>query len=155
SPDNSLTRELWAFDRETGEEFRVIEPAGGDSDENVSREEELRRERQRQLASGVTAYAWSREGQTLLVPMRGDVFILAGMRGEPRQVTQGGGCIDPQLTHDGSKVAFVKDGELCSLDLRADSAGPVRLTFDALPAAENGDRPLTNGLAEFVAQEEM
>jgi dipeptidyl-peptidase-4 len=156
SSDNSLTRELWAFDRETGDEFRVIEPAGGgDSDETVSREEALRRERQRQLASGVTAYAWSREGQTLLVPMRGDVFILDGVRGEPRQVTQGGGCIDPQLTRDGAKVAFVKDGELYALDLRADGAGPVQLTLDASPAAENGDRPVTNGLAEFVAQEEM
>lgn len=156
SPDNTLTRELWCYDRRSGREFRLLEPAGGgDSDQTVSREEALRRERQRQLASGVTAYAWSEQGNTLLVPMRGDLFVKRGVEGELRQVTQGGGCIDPRLNRDGSMAAFVKDGELYALDLAADGARPVRLTLDAAPAGGFGDRPVTNGLAEFVAQEEM
>jgi len=156
SSENTLTQELWAYDRQTGREFRLLEPpGGGDSDATVSREEALRRERQRQLASGVTSYAWSEEGETLLLPMRGDIFVRRGIEGELRQVTEGGGCIDPRLNRDGSAVAFVKDGELYSLDLLDEAATPLRLTFDAAPVGEFGDQPLTNGLAEFVAQEEM
>ena len=156
SSEGTLTRELWAFDRQTGHEFRLLEPlGGGDTDATVSREEALRRERQRQLASGVTSYAWSEESDTLLVPLRGDIYVRRGVEGELRRVTEGGGCIDPQLARDGARVAFVRDGELYALDLADEGAAPVRLTFDAAPAGEYGDRPVTNGLAEFVAQEEM
>ena len=163
SSEGTLTRALWAYDRQTGREFRLLEPpGGGDSDATVSREEALRRERQRQLASGVTSYAWSEEGDTLLVPLRGEIWVQQGVDGEPRRVAEGG-CIDPQLTRDGTKVAFVRDGELYALDLpgthgtfgAAEGATSRRLTFDASPADERGDRLISNGLAEFVAQEEM
>lgn len=156
SPEGTLTRELWAFDRESGREFRVIEPPeGGESDANVSREEALRRERQRQLAAGVTTYAWSERGDTLLVPMRGEIWIKQGIDGDLRRVDSTGGCIDPRLSPDGTKGAYVHDGDLYALDLVAEGASAIQLTFDASPADAYGDRVLTNGLAEFVAQEEM
>jgi dipeptidyl-peptidase-4 len=156
SSDNSLTRELWCYDRQSGREFRLLEPpSGANSDEAVSREEALRRERQRQLASGVTSFAWSEHGETLLVPMQGNVFVRQGPGGELQQMTEGGGCIDPRLNPDGTMAAFVRDGELYSLDLTRAGAQPVRLTFDASPTEDFGDRVVTNGLAEFVAQEEM
>jgi dipeptidyl-peptidase-4 len=107
------------------------------------------------MAAGITAYAWSERGNTLLVPVGGDVWVQQGVDGEPRRVTSGGGCIDPQLSPDGSHVAFVRYGELYALNLVDPHAAPVRLTFDATPADAHGDRPITNGLAEFVAQEEM
>jgi dipeptidyl-peptidase-4 len=156
SSDNSLRRELWAYDRQSGREFRLLEPAqGGNTDEAVSREEALRRERQRQLATGVTSYAWSESGDTLLIPLRGDIYIKRGVDGELRQVTEGGRCIDPRLNHDGSMVAFVREGDLYALDLAQPDAEPVRLTNDASGVDQFGDRAITNGLAEFVAQEEM
>lgn len=155
SAEGTLTRELWAYDRETGREFRLLAPvAGGDSDATVSREEALRRERQRQMASGVTSYAWSERGDTLLVPARGGVYVRRGAEGEPRLVAEGG-CIDPKLSPDGRRVAFVRDGELYALDLEPEGGEARRLTFDASAADEHGDRPRTNGLAEFIAQEEM
>src|SRR5215212_10036865 len=156
SSDHTLSRELWCYDRRTGREFRLLEPpSGANTDETVSREEALRRERQRQLASGVTSFAWSEEGDTLLIPLAGNLFVKRGVEGGLRQVTEGGGCIDPRLNCDGSMVAFVRDGELYALDLTAEGAPPIRLTFDASSAGEWGDRVVTNGLAEFVAQEEM
>ena len=54
--------------------------------------------------------------------------------------------IDPKLTRDGSKVAFVRDDELFVLDLA--TRKETQLTQGA------GDG-LTHGLAEFIAQEEM
>jgi dipeptidyl-peptidase 4 len=103
----------------------------------------------------VTSYAWSEQGDTLLIPLRGDIYIKRGVDGALRQVTEGGGCIDPRLNRDGTAVAFVRDGELYSLDLTRPEATPLRLTFDAAQTDAFGDRALTNGLAEFVAQEEM
>lgn len=153
SSAGTLSRELWAYDRDSGREWRLLDPPGGDG-ERLTREEELRRERQRQLASGVTAYAWSETGDTLLVQAGGAVLVRRGLDGDWRTVA-GAGCLDPRLSRDGARLAFVRDGELYALDLNDAAAEPVRRTFDAAPAGEYGDRPLTNGLAEFVAQEEM
>jgi len=152
SPERSLRLELWAFDPDTGREWPV---AGLPAEETVplTREEELRRERQRQFATGVASHAWSETGNTLLIRAGGTVFVQDGLAGRPRPVG-GAECLDPQLNRDGTHLAFVRDGELHVLDLTADAA-PRRLTFDAAPPDEYGDRAITNGLAEFVAQEEM
>ena len=64
SPDESLTRQLYALDPEAGTtELLVAPPGGGTTEENVSLEEALRRERQRQRALGVTQYAWAARGE--------------------------------------------------------------------------------------------
>ncbi len=156
SEDGSLTRQLWAFDPETGERTLLVRPPGeGVTDANVSREEQLRRERQRQRGFGVTSYAWAKRGETLLVPVRGAIYVQRGAGGTLRKLTdEDPPCIDPQLNADGSAVAFVRASELYALDLTRDDAVPERLTFDASPPV-NGEQLVTNGLAEFVAQEEM
>lgn len=156
SADGTLSRQLWAFDPETGARELLVRPPGeGETDANLSREEALRRERQRQRGFGVTAYAWSKTGETLLVPVRGAIYVQRGVSGTLRRVTdETPPCLDPQLNHDGSMVAFVRAGELYSLDLLRDDAVPTRLTFDAT-APSVGEQLVTNGLAEFVAQEEM
>lgn len=155
SSEGTLTRELWALDLENGREWRLLEPPAADTDATVSREEALRRERQRQYGKGVTGYAWSETGDTLLVQTGTEVLVRHGMDGAFREVAGGLPCLDPRLSRDGTRLAFVRDGELYSLDLTDLSAEPRRLTFDAAPADAYGDRVVTNGLAEFVAQEEM
>lgn len=152
SPDRSLRLELWAFDPDTGREWPVAGPQAEET-APLTREEELRRERQRQFATGVASYAWSEAGNTLLIRAGGSVFVQDGLEGQPRAVG-GTECLDPQLNRDGTRLAFVRDGELHVLDLMGDGS-PRRLTFDASPPDEYGDRAVTNGLAEFVAQEEM
>ncbi len=156
SEEGTLTRELWAWDPETGQRALLVRPPdGGDTDQNVSREEAMRRERQRQRGFGVTGYAWSAEGDTLLVPVRGAVYVQHGASGTLQMAASGEPpCIDPRLNHSGTAVAFVREGELYSLDLTRDGALPVRLTFDATPP-DAGEQLVTNGQAEFVAQEEM
>src|SRR6202022_368589 len=57
------------------------------------------------------------------------------------------GAIDPQLSPDGLHVAFVRDGELHVL-ATAGTTEPRVLTSGATDG-------ITNGLAEFIAQEEM
>ena len=76
SPDESLVRCLYAFDPETGEQNLLVAPVdGGTTDENVSIEEALRRERQRQREIGVTEYAWAKRANRILTPMQGSIYV--------------------------------------------------------------------------------
>ena len=150
SPEGGLSRQLFAFDPGTGERRLVLAPAGGGTTEsNVSQEEALRRERQRQLETGVTNYVWSAKGGRLLVPLQGDLYIKDGLDEPHRQLVAGNGeaILDPRFSPDGQWVSYVHDAELHVVSVNGGQ--PRRLTFGA---RESGR---TNGLAEFVAQEEM
>src|SRR5438105_637054 len=75
SERGDLARDLWRLDLATGRREKLFEPPGeGVTDQNVSREEALRRERQRLRETGVTDYAWARGAPVLLVPVRGDLY---------------------------------------------------------------------------------
>src|SRR5262245_59057993 len=128
SEEGGLSRVLWAMDVATGAK-RVLfaPPDGGVTDANVSREEALRRERQRLRETGVTHYAWSETGATLLVPIGGDSW--AGHEGSLKLVARG--AVDPRLSPDGARLAFVRNGELFVADLA--TGAERRLTHDAQP----------------------
>ena len=61
----------------------VVPPNDGDTEENLSLEEKLRRERQRLHATGVTSFFWSSRGSTsirIMVPLQastGSAALLA------------------------------------------------------------------------------
>jgi dipeptidyl-peptidase-4 len=142
SQRGDLARDLWRLDLTTGRRARAFEPPGqGVTDQNVSREEALRRERQRLRETGVTDYVWAEDAPVMLVPLRGDLYRVEA-EGAPRLVASG--AVDPKLSRDGDRTFFVRDGEVWSVDAR----GERRLTAGAEPG-------LTNGLAEYIAQEEL
>lgn len=145
SEKGDLTRELWGLDLETGERrrvFGVADAGGGATDANVSLEEKLRRERQRLRETGITHYEWAAEAPVLLVPVRGELFVSAA----GRVVSAATGTSDARLSPTGDHVAFVREGELWVAS--AQDPEPLQLTHDARPG-------VTNGLAEYMAQEEM
>jgi dipeptidyl-peptidase-4 len=147
SPGGDLRRELWSLDVASGERRLLLGAAhvnGGATDENVSREEALRRERERLRETGITHYEWAESANVLLAPVRGEVFVRSSPTGTVRSVARG--AVDPHLSKDGSLVAFVRAGELHVVP--SEGGRELRLTHDAQPG-------VTNGLAEFVAQEEM
>ncbi|MGH2632637.1 MAG: S9 family peptidase, partial [Tepidiformaceae bacterium] len=148
SEGGNLVRSLWRFDIATGER-RVLAgpPPASTSEGQLSREEELRRERARLRELGVTDYQFARDADpaVLLVPGGGRLYV--SIAGAPASELEGGeGAIDPRLSSDGTQVAFVREGEVYVLPVTGGE--PTRLTF----GAEDG---LTNGLAEFIAQEEL
>jgi len=150
SPDRSLTRELYRLDLATGAETSLVTPPGGGvTEENLSLEEKLRRERQRVRELGITTYAWAKEGERLLVPLTGDIHVQDGERGDLRLVVDADDkpALDPQLTRDGRKLAYVRDDELYVVD--AAGGTPSQRTRGARGTGK------TNGLAEYIAQEEM
>lgn len=150
SEEGGLTRQLYAFDLETGAARLLVRPLdGGTTDENVSLEEALRRERQRQREFGVTAYAWAGKTGRLLIPLHGDLYVQDEPGAGLRRILDCAGtpAIDPQPSPDGEWVAYVQDAELYVLPMTGGE--PRQVTHGG---RETGK---TNGLAEYIAQEEM
>lgn len=150
SPERTLTRQLFAFDPASGATELLLAPSdGGATEQNISLEEQLRRERARQRELGVTQYSWARRGQRILVPLRGDLFVQDGP-GAPLRLllaAQGAPYLTPALSPDGELVAYVQDAELYLVP--AAGGEPRQLTSGARGTGK------TNGLAEYAAQEEM
>jgi dipeptidyl-peptidase-4 len=87
----------------------------------------------------------------MFIPIGSDLYIHDGK--ELRLLVNGAGqppIIDPRLSPDGSYIAYVQDCELYCVSTATPEAKPRQLTFDA-----RGRPNKTNGLAEFIAQEEM
>lgn len=111
----------------------------------LSREEELRRERQRQKAQGITSYALAKEGDAILVPQGGDIYLRRGA--ETLRLTETAEPeLDPKLCGDARRVAFVRGNALYSLDV-----GTKRETL----LAESRVPDVTVGVSDFNAQEEL
>src|SRR6266542_966982 len=148
SERGDLVRELWCLDLEMGQR-RILAsaPGGGTTDANVNPEEALRRERQRLRESGITHYSWAKNADRILVPINGRLYITSSA-GEPlREIAPADSpAVDAQLTPDGTRAVFVRDRELWVADIPAEQTR--QLTTGARET-------LSNGLAEFIAQEEM
>ncbi|HET6582396.1 MAG TPA: DPP IV N-terminal domain-containing protein, partial [Nannocystaceae bacterium] len=150
SREGSLTRQLYAHDPERGDRKQMFTlPGEGATEENLSQEEKLRRERTRERGLGVTSYGWAREANIVMIPVRGEVWVQEGAYGTPRKVVSGTDhpAIDPQITRDGQWIGFVRDGELYVVSTK--SGEPQQVTTGARGTGK------TNGLAEYIAQEEM
>jgi dipeptidyl-peptidase 4 len=150
SADSTLTKRLYAVALAGGEPHMVFSAErGGVTERNVSPEEALRRERQRQRAQGVTQYAWARHGERLIVPLPDGLYVLDEPTAPPRRLVAGDGSpiLDPQFSPDGQQVAFVRESELYVV--ATEGGAPRQVTHGARGAGR------THGLAEFIAQEEM
>ncbi|MDQ6709549.1 MAG: S9 family peptidase [Candidatus Dormibacteraeota bacterium] len=142
SAHGDLERELWRLDLSSGKKEHWLAPPGEAVTElNISRDEVLRRERQRLRETGITDYLWAEKATVMLLPLRGDLYQ---WKDGATAKLAGGGIIDPQITPDGRRVFFVRDGEVWCVD----AGGERQLTSGASPG-------VVNGLAEFVAQEEL
>ena len=137
SPDRSLVRQLYRLDLagRTGdapaETLLVTPPGGGITEDNLSLEEKLQRERQRVRELGITSYAWSKLGARLMIPLTGEIFAQQGEQGPLARVVAAAGkpALAPQLSRDGRKIAYVQDAELYVVD--ADGGTPSQRTSGA------------------------
>ena len=141
--------DLWIAPTAGGEGRRLVpgeavEPAGV----ALTEEEKSRRERQRVAAlTGVTAYDWDETSTRLLIPAGGALWLADAASGAVTRLSAAGtGTVDARVSPRGRWVSYVRDQNLRILPL---DGGPERaLTTD-------GAGPVTYGLAEFIAQEEM
>ncbi|MEL7059547.1 MAG: DPP IV N-terminal domain-containing protein [Acidobacteriota bacterium] len=154
SGSRDFVRNLYLFDPATGEERRLLTAGDilGGAEEELTDEEKARRERMRLAARGIAGFSLSSDGETLLAPLSGRLFLVRWRTGAVRELPVAGGFpIDPRLTPDDRRVVYVAGGDLYVIDVAPDGeeqSPPRRLTSSATET-------VSNGLAEFVAQEEM
>lgn len=144
-------QKLYGLDVATGVASVIVAPpGGGTTEENLSPEEELRRQRSRTLAVGLTSYSLTDESDRILVPLSGDVYVQDGAGAPLRKVVDNAGhapAVTPALSRDGRLIAYVQDSEVYVVS--AEGGEPRQVAHGAREAGK------TNGLAEFIAQEEL
>lgn len=147
SETGDMTYSLFAFDRST-KTTRVLLRASelpGNS-KPLSREEELRRERQRQKAMGIATYEWAEKAPVLLVPGGGDIFVRTENGALKRLTETPDAEIDPRLCPTGERVGFVRKDDLFTIDVA--TGKETKLTT-------GGPAGTTRGQSDFLAQEEL
>lgn len=149
SEEMATRYDLWVFDTQArSAQLLVSADTLTSGPENLSDEERARRERQRiSSLSGIIDYHFSPDGATILFPLSGDLYLYDLARGQTRQLTSSDSAeIDPKFSPQGRYVSFVRDRELMAIDLT---------TNETLLLSSGSTDSIANGLAEFVAQEEM
>ena len=144
---------LWVLDVGSGAERLVSDPrALGGDERDLPPEERARRERVREQAGGIVAYATDADLTVAVFGWSGRVFTIDLTQAEAaaREVMVPGPVLDPRPDPAGKRLAYVRAGALrvASLDSAA-GGGPAD---DQVLAEAAG---VTFGLAEFIAAEEM
>jgi len=148
--------DLWAFDTRTGKAKLLVDSSAFvKGTEHLSVEEEARRERQRTASlRGIVEYQFSSDGKKLLVPLGGDLYLYdlaarsdAALSNATKQLTKTDSYeTDARFSPHGNYVSFVRDQNLFIIDLRDSKERSL---------TQDGGGTVANGVAEFVAQEEM
>jgi dipeptidyl-peptidase 4 len=139
--------DLWAMDTTSGEWRMLVDSKKIGSGAELSEAEKMQRERARIGGlTGIVTYDWAADGQSILVPLDGDLY-LATLDGNVRRLTETeAGELNPVISPAGKFVSFVRDQNLYVQPLAGGEA--QRVTKD-------GAGTVFWGEAEFVAQEEM
>ena len=140
------TTALWALDTASGSERLLVDPAKLQADDQVTAEEQARRERARERATGITGYSTDRGGELVVFTLSGRLFAVEVATGEARELPVQQPIADPRPSPDGRHIAYLSRGELRVI--AADGSE------DRALAAPDGDA-VTWGAAEFIAAEEM
>jgi len=144
---------LWVLDVDHGAERLVADPRTLGADErDLPPQERARRERVRESAGGIVAYATDRAVTVAVFALSGHVFAvpLTGGDALARPVATRTPALDPRPDPAGRRLAYVCDGALRVAGLAGDDDTGDRAVAD--PAGAPG---VTFGLPEFIAAEEM
>jgi len=146
---------LWALDVASGQERLVADPRTlFDGLEDLPPQERARRERVREQAGGIVAYATDRAVTVAAFALSGHVYAVPltgasnGQQSAAWPVATRTPALDPRPDPAGRRLAYVCDGALRVTGLRGDL--PDRAVADPL-----GAPGVTFGLPEFIAAEEM
>ena len=145
---NFRQQDLWEYHIVDGEQRLLVDSDVllGGTEEQLSEEEKARRERQRIRGSGIVAYYWNQAGTALLFPLNGDLYFLE-VGGEPKKLTDSPEFeTDVRFSPRGNYVSFIRERDLYVVHVK--TGQETRLTTGASDT-------IANGVAEFIAQEEL
>ncbi|MBP0460760.1 S9 family peptidase [Streptomyces montanisoli] len=142
---------LWVLDlaaRGGPSERIAADPAAllGGAPEHLSAQERARRERTREGSAGIVGYAVDAAAESAVFALSGRLFTASLTQPLVRELDAPGPVIDPRLSPDGSRIAYVTRGALRVAE--ADGSGDREI---ASPEKDE----VAYGVAEFVAAEEM
>ena len=137
---------LWALDVATGDERLVVDPASAGDEGLIPAEERARRERLRESATGVVAYAADAAGRIVTFALSGALWVADVDSGSVRPLAASEPVFDPRPDPTGRHVAYVRAAELRVIGV--DGNGDRTLVSDE-------SETVSWGRAEFVAAEEM
>jgi dipeptidyl-peptidase-4 len=148
SEDNFEQLNLWIFDIRSEQHTLLVDATDLVSQRILSDAEKARRERLRITQTGIVEYYWSPDGDALLFPIEGNLFLYRLTAEQPlTQLTDNTTFeTDLRFSPDGQWIAFVRDQNLYCMNLT---------TLDAVALTTEGGGLISCGLAEFIAQEEM
>lgn len=137
--------DLWVSDETDGwRERRVVAATALPASGELPAAELARRERLREVTSGITAYSVDATGQHAAFAVDGVPYRADLNSGTVSELAHPGPVVDPQISPDGHAVAYV-----CS--------GQVFVVYDDAPRAITpaATDTITWGLADFIAAEEL
>jgi dipeptidyl-peptidase 4 len=146
--DDPVTH-LWHHDPSTGETRKLFDAGGFGSGEELPPEERARRERAREQAGGITAYAVDRDLQVAAFALAGRLITVDVASGQHAEHPVVAPAFDPRPSPDGTLVAYHAADGLHLVELH-DGAGR---TGSGRSLVQEPD--VSWGRAEFVAAEEM
>jgi dipeptidyl-peptidase 4 len=152
-PDDKDRLDLWEYNLHDKAarilvDSKVLAPAN----EKLSAEEIGRRERQRTASlSGILEYSFAPSGKALLFPLDGRLYYYDLAKPAASALTEitagaGGFATDANISPHSGFVAYIRDQNLHVYDLAAHADKAL---------TQDGGGPIKNGMAEFIAQEEM
>ncbi len=145
--------DLWAIDTTTGASRMLVDSTKLGTTGELSEAEKMQRERARIGGTrGIVAYDWSVDSASILVPVDGDLFLADLKGGISRLTNSKSGELDAVVSPKGGYVSFVRDQNLIVQAIKG--TGPQAMTIETA-ITKDGGGTISNGVAEFVAQEEM
>jgi dipeptidyl-peptidase-4 len=149
SEARSAQLKLYEWDTTSGKTRELLTPTQllGGGQEQLSAQEKARRERQRVSATGITSFELASDGKRVLVSLSGRLFVYSRLDGRVQELpTSPGTLLDPKFSPDGTQVSYVLNADIYAIDLASGKERQI---------TSGGNGQVSNGLAEFVAQEEM
>lgn len=146
-PEDRERLDLYAYEIATGSASRLIDSSRVHATGVMTAAEKAERERRRQFSGGLSSYRWLPDGKRICGMIDGTVYLFDREVGALRALTAAGlRQTDLTVSPGGRYLSYVRAGDLYLYDLSLERE--ERLTHDASDC-------VTNGLAEFAAQEEM
>ncbi len=148
---NKSVLDLWEYDV-TSKSVKLLVDSDdllGGVAEELSEAEKAARERNRELTgkSGIVRYFWSDDASQILVPTGGDIYVMNVESKSVKRLTKTKEYeTDIRFSHNGEYVSFVRNRDLYVVTV--ETGKEKRLTKTA-------NTVISNGLAEFAAQEEL
>ncbi|WP_417665592.1 alpha/beta fold hydrolase [Pseudidiomarina sp.] len=148
STEHPNVLDLWLYDVRENQHQRIVKAADlTNPNQQLSAEEQARRERLRVRSSGIVDYYWAPDSTAILFPVNGQLYLFDRAAKQASKLTDDNlFATDIRFSPQGTYISFVHDYNLFVIDRATNK------THQLTQRSQTNEQFAT---AEFVAQEEM